>query len=375
MQPRDQLEELAAHHLLRKLNTLESKNLRITLDGRGLWNFASNDYLGLSFHPEIVNAYIEGIQNYGTGSGASRLITGSSTAHQALESAIASSKHTEAALSFNSGYATALSAIPVIVEKGDFIILDKLAHASLIDAARASTATLRIFPHNNLNKLTSLLIALRSKHRSARILIVTESIFSMDGDLCPLKEILDLCDSYNAELYLDEAHALGILGATGMGLAEQLGVQHRVHFQMGTLSKAIGLSGGYLATSRDWIDLIINRARPFIYTTANPPAIAHAADAALQLIRSNEGAILREKLFSNINKIRTNHPSAILPIILGENTTAMTVSLELAEKGFFAPAIRYPTVPRGAARIRITMSAAHPPHAISQLADALHHLS
>ncbi len=371
MQPRDQLQELAANHLLRKLKTVESKNLRITLDGQQLWNFASNDYLGLSFHPEIINAYIEGIQNYGTGAAASRLVTGSSPAHQALETTIASSKNTEAALTFSSGYATALSAIPIIVGKGDFIILDKLAHASLIDAARSSTATLRIFPHNNLQKLTTLLTTLRSKHRSARILIVTESIFSMDGDLCPLKEILDLCDIYNAELYLDEAHALGILGTTGMGLAEQLGVQNRVHFQMGTLSKAVGLSGGYLATSRDWIDLIVNRARPFIYTTAPPPALAHAANKALELIRSSQGNDLREKLFSNINKIRPLHPSAILPIILGENSTAITASDDLARKGLFAPAIRYPTVPRGSARIRITISAAHPPEAIQQLSQAL----
>lgn len=371
MDPRQQLKALSEKNLLRSLSPGESKNLRITRDGRELWSFASNDYLGLSHHPAIAAAFTDGIAKYGTGSAASRLVTGTSPAHTALEESIAAAKHSEAALTFSSGYATALSAIPVIAGKGDFVLLDKLAHASLIDATRMSEATLRVFPHNDMEKLGKLLSTVHEKHPTARLLVVTESIFSMDGDLCPLREILDLCEQHNAQLLLDEAHALGVLGLTGMGLAEQLGLQDRIHFQMGTLSKALGLSGGYLAASRDWIDLLINRARPFIYTTAPPPALAHATLAALDLVRSAEGQALREKLFHNISLLRENHPSAILPIIIGENQAALAASTALAEKGFLAPAIRYPTVPRNTARLRITLSADHPEEAVKDLAANL----
>lgn len=375
MEPRTQIEDLADKHLLRTLRPIVRNGLIVARDGNELWNFASNDYLGLSFHPAISEAFIEGIARFGTGSAASRLVTGTSPAHIELEDLIAAAKHKESALTFNSGYATALSSIPVIVGKGDFVILDKLAHACLIDAARMSDATLRVFPHNDNAKLASLLSTLRTKHHAARLLVVTESVFSMDGDLCPLREILDLCETHRAELLLDEAHALGVLGPSGMGLAEQLDVQERVHFHMGTLSKGLGLSGGYLATSRDWIDLIINRARPFIYTTAPPPAIANAASAAFKLVRSAEGKQLRETLFRNIAFLRENHSSGILPIIIGENQAALAASTELEEKGFLVPAIRYPTVPRHTARLRITISAAHPPDAVTKLSGALKTMS
>ena len=375
MTPRQQLDELAEKKLLRTIVPGESEGLRITRDGSELWNFASNDYLGLSRHPAIAAALVDGIAKYGTGSAASRLVTGTSRAHSALEESLAAAKHSEASLTFSSGYATALSALPVIAGKGDFVLLDKLAHACLIDAARMSGATLRVFPHNDTQKLAKLLSSLRARHPAARLLVVTESVFSMDGDLCPLREILDLCELHGAELLLDEAHALGVLGPTGMGLAEQLGVQARVHFQMGTFSKALGLSGGYLAASRDWIDLIINRARPFIYTTAPPPALAYAAHAALKLVRSAEGKALRGKLSRNISLLREGHPSAILPIIIGENQAALSASAALADRGFLAPAIRYPTVPRNSARLRITLSAGHTEEAVKSLALALRQIS
>ncbi len=369
MEPRQQLEQLANEQLLRSLSPISHtpKDLRIVRDGCEMWNFASNDYLGLSTHPEIASAFIEGIKIYGTGSAASRLITGTFNAHTELENILAAAKHTEAALTFSSGFATALSAIPVIVGKGDYVVLDRLAHASLIDAARHSQATLRVFPHNDLNHLGALLSKLRGKHPTARILVVTESIFSMDGDRCPLREIVDLCEANHAQLLLDEAHAIGVLGATGMGLAEELGLQDRIDFQMGTLSKAVGLSGGYLAASRDWIELITNRARPFIYTTAPPPALAHAAISAIQLIRSKEGVELREKLFQNIFILQKNHPSAILPIILGENQTALAASEKLKQSGYLIPAIRFPTVPKHTARLRITLSAKHPTEVVEEL--------
>lgn len=370
--PRQQLEALESKDLLRRLAPVESPpGIRITRDGKELWNFASNDYLGLASHPKISDAYIEGIRHYGTGSTASRLVVGTSTPHIALEEILASAKSTEAALTFTSGYATALSTVPVIVGKGDFVILDKLTHASLIDAAKNSGATLRIFPHNDANKLSRLLSKLRKKHADSRILVITESVFSMDGDLCPLHEITDTCAANGALLLLDEAHATGVLGKTGMGLAEELGLQNRIDFQMGTLSKALGLHGGYLATSRDWVDLIVNRARPFIYTTAPPPALAIAAITAIATVRSNEGNSLRKKLFENIRLLKAGNPSPIVPIISGSEAKALEASAVLLEKGFLAPAIRYPTVPRNSARLRLTVSAAHPPRTIAALSAEL----
>lgn len=373
--PRKKLEELASKQSLRELRTLEStSSMRISSNGKSLWNFSSNDYLGLAHHPEVKSAFIEGIEKYSAGSTASRLVTGTSAPHTLLEETIANAKQTAAALTFTSGFATALSTIPIIVGKGDFILLDKLSHACLIDAARASDATLRIFPHNDHVALERLLGKIRQRHQT-RILVITESIFSMDGDVCPLPEILDSCEKHEAELLLDEAHAIGILGKNGMGLAEQLGLQKRIHFQMGTLSKAIGLSGGYLAASRDWIDLIINRARPFIYTTAPPPALAHAARTSLKLIASAEGKALREKLFKNISIISQNHPSPILPIIFGENQPTLEASESLRKNGYLIPAIRYPTVPKNTARLRLTISASHEEETILQLAKLLPHPS
>ncbi|MFD2257769.1 aminotransferase class I/II-fold pyridoxal phosphate-dependent enzyme [Luteolibacter algae] len=370
--PRSQLAQLSKQELLRALVPTETLGgERVFRDGRQLWNFASNDYLGLASHPTVATAYIEGIKRFGAGASASRLVTGSSPAHQHLEETLSEAKHAEAALTFTSGFSTALSVIPIVAEKGDFIVLDKLAHASLIDASRISEATLRVFPHNNTAKLAQLLAKIRAKHAGARILVVTESVFSMDGDLCPLREILDLCEEFSALLLLDEAHAIGVLGQTGMGLAEALGVQSRIHFQMGTLSKAVGLSGGYLAADREWIDLIINRARPFIYTTAPPPALLHAASAAIELIRSGEGKALREKLFKNISQLRQGHPSAIIPMILGENRITLDASCALEDAGFLIPAIRFPTVPRNTARLRITVSAGHSLDTVKKLSDQL----
>ena len=376
MSPRQQLDALAEQNLLRTSVCGESPSpMRIIRDGREMWNFASNDYLGLASHPTLAAAFTEGIAKFGTGSAASRLVTGTSPPHVLLEETIASAKHTEAALTFSSGYTTALSAIPVIVGKGDFVILDRLVHASLIDAARMSEATLRVFPHNDVEKLSAILAKIRSANPQSRILVVTESVFSMDGDSCPLPEIVNTCEIFSADLLLDEAHATGVLGPTGMGLAEQLGFQERIAFQMGTLSKSLGLSGGYLAASRDWIDLIANRARPYIYTTAPPPALAHAASAAFTLVRSDEGKRLRKKLFANTALLRPGQPSPIVAEILGTNEGALAASAALAEKGYLIPAIRFPTVPKGTARLRITLSAAHSPEVVKALSEQISNLS
>ena len=365
--PAESLRQLAAENLLRTQRPLDSPaGVQVIRSGQTLWNFAANDYLGLARHPQIEAAFIEGVQRYGAGSAASRLVCGTLPPHRVLENALAAAKQTEAALTFSSGFATALGVIPAIVGKFDFVFLDKLSHACLVDAARLSGATIRVFPHNDLGKLERLLISTRAKSPTATILVVTESVFSMDGDLCPLREIVELTESHDALLLLDEAHGFGILGENGMGLAEQENLQHRIAFQMGTLSKAAGLAGGYLAASRDWIELITNRARSFIYSTAPPPALAHAAAASLALIRSEEGRFLRKKLQQNIARLSPGS-TPIIPKILGSNDSALAAAARLEGAGFLVPAIRFPTVPRGTARLRISLSAAHSQEIVDQL--------
>ncbi|MEY3898030.1 MAG: hypothetical protein RLZZ214_3551 [Verrucomicrobiota bacterium] len=369
--PAETLRQLAAEGLLRRPRPLDSPTgTQVIRDGRTLWNFASNDYLGLARHPEIEAAFIDGVRQFGAGSAASRLVCGTLPPHKLLETALAEAKQTEAALTFSSGFATALGVIPAVVGKTDFVLLDKLSHACLVDAARLSGATLRVFPHNDLVKLERLLVSIREKDSAARILVATESVFSMDGDLCPLSEIIGLTEAHDALLLLDEAHGFGVLGENGMGLAEQENLQHRVTFQMGTLSKAAGLSGGYLAASRDWIDLLTNRARSFIYSTAPPPALAHAAIASLALIRSAEGRSLRVKLQQNIARL-SPQSTPIIPKVLGGNEAALAAAAALERAGFLVPAIRYPTVPRGTARLRVSLSATHPPEAIRLLVQEL----
>ncbi len=371
--PVSELSDLAESGLLRRLReTTPLEGPRVLRDGRELWNFASNDYLGLASHPAIREAFHEGLDRFGHGAGASRLITGSQPPHHRFEEQLAAAKGSEAALLFSSGFATAAGVIPALVGKDDFIVLDKLCHACLIDGARLSGATLRVFPHNDVAKLGRLLAGIRDKHADARILILTESVFSMDGDLCPLEEILELKERHEALLLLDEAHGFGVLGPTGMGLAEELDVQDRIDFQMGTLSKAAGLSGAYIACPAVWHDLLVNRARSFIFSTAPSPALAHAASAALGVIHSDEGADLRNRLSSKISILRPDGPSTpIVPIILGSSAAALEASEALADEGFLVPAIRYPTVPRGTERLRISLSADHPTDAVEALAARL----
>jgi 8-amino-7-oxononanoate synthase len=371
LSPAESLRQLTAHGLRRELQPLDSGGgVQIRRRGRMLWNFASNDYLGLARHPQIEAAMIEGVQRYGAGATASRLVCGTLPPHRLLEDALAEAKQTEAALTFSSGFATALGVIPAVVGKADFVILDKLCHACLVDAARLSGATLRIFPHNDLAKLARLLASIRAKAPTARILVATESVFSMDGDLCPLREILALTAVHQALLLLDEAHGFGVLGEHGMGLAEQENLQSQITFQMGTLSKAAGLAGGYLAASRDWIDLLTNRARSFIYSTAPPPALAYAALTSLDLIRSSEGKSRRIQLRQNIAQFSVGS-TPIIPKILGSNEAALSASAMLETAGFLVPAIRYPTVSRGTARLRISLSADHRREALDGLTEIL----
>lgn len=364
-----QLDQLRGEGLWRELRTMDSpQGPLLEHEGREFLNFSSNDYLGLATSAELKAALHEGVERYGAGSGASRLVCGSLRPHADLEAALADFKGAEAALTFSSGFAVPVGTLPALLGPGDTILLDKLSHACLVDAARLSGATLRIFPHNHLGKLERLL-----QTAQGRVLIVTESIFSMDGDAAPLREIVELKDRYGAWLLVDEAHAVGVLGPQGRGLAAALGLEGRIELQMGTLSKALGLSGGYLAASRQVIDLLINRARSFIYTTAPLPAVAHAALRALELIRSVEGDRRRSLLHAHVEKVRSalgldhTSSSAILPLILGDETAAMAASATLRDAGLMVPAIRFPTVARGSARLRITLSAAHQPEQVARL--------
>ncbi len=385
-----ELRNIADAGLLRKLRTLQSApGPVVKLDGRTIINFSSNDYLGLSQNEELRSTMTEAVARFGVGSGASRLVCGNLTVHDQLDQIIAAFKNTEAALAFSSGYATALGTLPALCGKDDTIILDKLSHAALIDAAKLSGAMLRVFPHNHLDKLAHLLKTTRAKSSDARILVVTESIFSMDGDAAPLREIVELCEAHDAVLLVDEAHGVGVLGPSGRGLVAELGLEKRVPLQMGTLGKAIGVSGGYIAASRVVIELLINRARSFVYSTAPPPAVACTAARAVEIVQGPHGDELRKKLRANLKGARAFSPlhdteysglkarapvAAIIPLIIGDESIAMQTSAALLERGFLIPAIRYPTVARGSARLRLTLSAAHEAVQIEGLVACLHDL-
>ena len=356
----EQLDQLRSAGLYRELRDVGSpQGARITVDGGSMLNFSSNDYLGLANEPALSEAAAKAARDFGAGSGASRLICGSLSPHRELDETLAAFKGTEAALSFSSGYATALGTITALLDKDDNLIVDKLVHACVIDAARLCGAKLRVFAHNDANDLEKKLKWATSRpapsaSRPPRILIVTESVFSMDGDLAPLRDIVELKDRYGAWLMLDEAHATGLFGENRRGLAEACELGGRVEIQMGTLGKALGAAGGYICGSRALIDLLINRARSFIFSTAPVPAAAAAATAGIHFVQSAEGEIRRSLLWQQvdaaknavINSGRGLPPvqSPILPLLIGDETAAVNAAAALREQGVFIPAIRYPTV-------------------------------
>src|SRR5437588_5983189 len=318
-----QLQVLRARSLERKLREIGSaQGPDIEITGRRMINFSSNDYLGLANDSRLREAAVAAIGKFGVGAGASRLVSGTQSLHVRLESAIAKWKGTEAALCFSSGYAAALGTIPALVASNDIILLDKLCHASLIDGAKLSGAILRIFPHNHLGKLEDHLEWTRREHAGKRILILTESIFSMDGDRAALRDLVELKRRFGALLLLDEAHAIGVIGPNGRGLATAENLIEDVDVQMGTLSKALGASGGYICGSRSLIEWLINRARSFIYSTAPPPAIAAAALAALNFLSSSEGEERRLLLWKRIRLMR----ELLLSLDVGRPTPARDLS-------------------------------------------------
>jgi 8-amino-7-oxononanoate synthase len=370
-----ELNELDRINLRRTLRVVDSsQSTEIRLQKKKYLNFSSNDYLGLASHPALAEAAQAALKHYGTGAGAARLICGNMAIHSALDNAIAQFKDTEAALVFSTGFATALGTIPALVGRGDTVILDKLAHACLIDAARISGARLRAFPHNNIAYLKKVL---KQEKSSKRVLIVTESIFSMDGDAGKLEEIVEVKEKLGGWLMVDEAHGTGVFGRNRRGLVEQLGLSSKVEVQMGTLSKAFGSSGGYIAGSRTLIDLLINKARSFIFSTAPSPAVAAASLASIQLVSGAEGERRQKALWDNVSYFAQNLPapwhqdeepqSQIFPLLIGDEAEALAKSKQLERAGFLVPAIRCPTVPLHQARLRVTLSASHTRKQIDEL--------
>ena len=383
------LASLREQNLFRELRRVDSpQSPRIKIGGQTFLNFSSNDYLGLANHPLLKEAAIKAVEEFGVGSGASRLVCGSLAPHHELEEALAEFKKTQAALVFSTGYAAALGTICSLVGKEDIVVLDKLIHASMIDAARLSRAKIRVFAHNDLGELESILQWAAGTVQSStvkvqsspapRVLILTEAAFSMDGDCAPLQEIVELKEKYGAWLMVDEAHTTGICGTQGRGLAESFGLSDRVEVQMGTLGKALGASGGYICGSRCLVDYLVNRARSFIFSTAPIPAAAAAATAAVRLVQSKEGDARREALWQRVRSVapicdRREQPngSAILPIRIGDEAAALEAAKVLREQNIFVPAIRYPTVARGEARLRVTLTAAHTSEDVQKLVTAL----
>ncbi len=370
---------LAAEHRRRacpELSGASRTHPTLAAHPSSLVSFSSNDYLGLASHPALASAAAASAARDGFGASASRLVTGDLPAHRALEDALAQFLGRQAALVFPTGYQTNLGVLGALAGPDDLIVSDALNHASLIDGCRLSRARIEIYPHADVDAARA---RLATGHTARRRLLVTESLFSMNGDAAPLAALADAADATDAVLIVDEAHALGVLGPEGRGLSAAAGIVPDV--LIGTLGKAFGAAGGFAAGDRALRDLLVNRARTFIFTTALPPPVAAAAHAALALIAGVEGAARRAALDAHRVWLGTRlaarglvpAPPAgpILPVVLGSETRALTASAALAARGFFVPAIRPPTVPPGTARLRVTLSSAHTADEVAALADLL----
>ncbi|NQE50659.1 8-amino-7-oxononanoate synthase [Herbaspirillum rubrisubalbicans] len=370
------LAALASQSLLRTRRVVEGpQGPLLRVEGQDLLSFCSNDYLGLANHPEIVAAAMTALQQYGMGASASALISGHSAAHETLEAELAAFVGLPAALCFSNGYMANLGVIGALVGAGDTVIVDRLSHASLIDGARLSGASLKVFPHNDTARLEQVL----ARCPAGRKLVATDAVFSMDGDLAPLAELAAVCARQDAWLLVDDAHGLGVLGPQGQGSLALAQVQAPHVIYMGTLGKAAGVAGAFVAGQRDLLAWIMQRARTYMFTTAHPPALAAATSASLGLIAKEDWR--RQRLRSLAAQLRqglaglpwTLLPSstAIQPLIVGDNAAARALAAALRVRGLWVPAICPPTVPKATARLRISLSAAHTPEQVAQLVVAL----
>lgn len=372
-----ELSELKQAGLFRATATVvPDAGARVLVDGHSAILCCSNDYLGLAGHPALAESARDALHRYGVGAGGSRLVSGTSPLHKELERQIAVLKGTQDAVLFNSGYAANTGAIPALVREGDAVFSDSLNHASIIDGCRLSRAQVQIYRHGDPEHLSGLL---RGSRTSGRRLIITDGVFSMDGDIAPLREIVEVAERHGAMLMVDDAHATGVLGTRGAGTAEHFGVEGRVPVQMGTLGKALGSFGAYVAGDRGLTDLLRNRSRSFLYSTALPPAVCAASIAALGVLEKEPWR--RERLRENIRSLTrglreadigvADRETPIVPLIVGDAGKAVSASRGLLDRGVFATAIRPPTVPEGTARIRLTMTAVHTAEDISAVISAL----
>jgi glycine C-acetyltransferase len=374
----EELEALRAEGLYRSMRVVKgAQGSRVELDGKQVLMLCSNNYLGLADHPELRSAAVFGVA-FGVGSGASRLVSGTMELHDKLEERIASFKGTEKALLFNSGYAANTGIVSALVGRGDAIFSDRLNHASIVDGALLSRADFHRYPHRDMAALERLL---RDKGGNGRRLIVTDGVFSMDGDIAPLQDLVRLAKQYGALLMVDDAHGTGVLGATGRGSGELLGVMDGIDIHMGTLGKGLGSFGAYAAASATICEYLVNKARSFIFSTSLPPAVLAASIAAIELVDSPQGKELREKLAANTALFKEKLAQAgfdtmgsetqIVPIFVGPADATMAFSKELLERGIFVQGIRPPTVPSGSCRLRCTIMATHEPGELEEAAGII----
>src|SRR5580658_9881611 len=376
----DALGDLKAKHLYFHLKILEGEQKPVAnFNGKEVINLSSNNYLGLTTHPKLKRAAIEAVREFGVGSGAVRTIAGTMEMHMRLEEQIAHFKQVEACVVFQSGFAANAGTVSAILGKEDLIISDELNHASIIDGARLSKATIKVFKHKDIADCERIL----QEHAEfpGKKLIITDGVFSMDGDIAPLPELCDLAEKYHCIMMVDDAHSSGVLGRGGRGTVDHLNCHGRVHIQVGTLSKAIGAMGGYVAASRDLIDFLYLRARPFLFSTSHPPATVAACQAAFSLLDSPEGERLVKKLWANTKFFKRElkkrgfefkvSETPIIPIHVGDAAKAFEFSKKLFDAGVFAPAVGYPVVAEGKARLRAIVSATHKREQLLRAADIL----
>ena len=374
----DELNKLREQHLYQKLRVLETEQLPVSrFDGREVINLSSNNYLGLTTHPRLKQRALEAVEKYGVGSGAVRTIAGTMSLHMELEEKIARFKHVEASVVFQSGFTANAGAVSAILGREDVIISDELNHASIIDGCRLSRAEIRVFPHKDVQACEKILKELEG--HGGHKLLITDGVFSMDGDIAPLPQLVALAEKYGCIMMIDDAHASGVLGRNGRGTVDHFNLHGRVDIQVGTLSKAIGALGGYICSTRDTIEFLYHRGRPFLFSTSHPPSVAATCIAAFEVLEEEPQLI--ERLWSNTRFLKagltklgfnTGHSETpITPVIVGDAALAHEFSRRLFQSGVFAQGIGFPPVPKGKARIRTIVTATHTEAELARALDIM----
>lgn len=371
----EELDQMKEQGTFRKLVPLESdQGSKVVINGKEVIQLSSNNYLGLTSHPRLRKAALEAVEKYGAGTGSVRTIAGTFTMHEELEEKLAKFKHTEAALVFQSGFTTNQGVLSAILSPEDVVISDALNHASIIDGIRLTKAARKVYKHVDMEDLER---ALKESADFRKRLIVTDGVFSMDGNIAPLDKIVELAEKYDALVMVDDAHASGVLGENGRGTVNHFGLDGRVHIQVGTLSKAVGVLGGYVASTRSLIDYLIHKGRPFLFSTSHPPAVTAACDEAIQVLLEEPELI--EKLWDNAKFFKDglvklgfdtgNSQTPVTPVIVGEESLCHKFSDKLLEYGVFAQGIAFPTVAKGIARVRTIVTAQHSKEELQQALD------